>query len=613
MSAQQPVGGTVKKALFTITCTTCQARLAVRSEAAIGTILECPKCESMVHIVPPDGWRGSHSSNGMELADGAAVPPPLDRVAESPLTLELDAASHSFFGGIWTVWGVAIVAVAAVIWGLWAVLAPESERDLLARSMAESHAAAGLEGNNGTPIKDEQFDAVQGPDDRPADPLDGQPGQSAVEKPTEETPPSEPEPTAPPPSEPDPTEVRSPPSSAEPGGTPPPSELEEPPLFSPEPESESDEDSPVEYKKLPLPAVDAAALLAAPLAALELNNVSLIEAVDLLSSISAAPITLDAEALVRLGISPREPVTIRLDSTTYGDALQAIAAKQGLGVVVDVAGAIVTDADEQRDATRKVRYSVSDLTGGDPEALEHLATLIKHLIEPLSWRENGGEGAVESDGEALSVVQTGDVHRQLLVFCEKLRTARRLPLRSREDPDLFSLKTRADRARKMLDRPVTANFRVPATLDHILAYLSEQSGVAIVVDRAALDREETSSQVEASLTASNLPLGEALAELLEPLGLAARVVGRELIQVTTKEAAAERLELEFHPIDRWLKRGIPVERLAEQLKARVEPLTWNDVGGDAEIYFDAVSECLIVLQSQPAQSKIQWLLASPPK
>ncbi|MCL4193249.1 MAG: hypothetical protein KJZ87_16045, partial [Thermoguttaceae bacterium] len=42
--------------LFSITCTTCQARLKVRSLDAIGQILSCPKCESMVQVVAPPGW-----------------------------------------------------------------------------------------------------------------------------------------------------------------------------------------------------------------------------------------------------------------------------------------------------------------------------------------------------------------------------------------------------------------------------------------------------------------------------------------------------------------------------------------------------------------------------
>jgi hypothetical protein len=80
--------GTVEKALFTITCTTCQARLIVRSEAAIGAILECPRCTSMVKVVPqaPPSNAGS----------APLAPPPLSRVASGvlPLGLELPEPSR---------------------------------------------------------------------------------------------------------------------------------------------------------------------------------------------------------------------------------------------------------------------------------------------------------------------------------------------------------------------------------------------------------------------------------------------------------------------------------------------------------------------------------------
>ncbi len=42
--------------LFSIACETCNSRLKVRSLAAIGQILSCPKCGSMVQVTPPDGW-----------------------------------------------------------------------------------------------------------------------------------------------------------------------------------------------------------------------------------------------------------------------------------------------------------------------------------------------------------------------------------------------------------------------------------------------------------------------------------------------------------------------------------------------------------------------------
>jgi hypothetical protein len=39
--------------LFKVTCVTCQASLSVRNPALIDQIVACPKCDSMVHVVPP--------------------------------------------------------------------------------------------------------------------------------------------------------------------------------------------------------------------------------------------------------------------------------------------------------------------------------------------------------------------------------------------------------------------------------------------------------------------------------------------------------------------------------------------------------------------------------
>ena len=109
----------------------------------------------------------------------------------------------------------------------------------------------------------------------------------------------------------------------------------------------------------------------------------------------------------------------------------------------------------------------------------------------------------------LLVFQSDDVHRQVLVFCEKLRNARHKPLRSRDDPEHFTLATRWDQARGTLDRPVTANFHEPAPLAKILAFLAEASAADILIDRAALAAAETSDRVEGIVTAKQEALGPA--------------------------------------------------------------------------------------------------------
>ncbi len=119
---------------------------------------------------------------------------------------------------------------------------------------------------------------------------------------------------------------------------------------------------------------------------------------------------------------------------------------------------------EYRESLRKIRYTVSDLTGDDKAAAAELASLVRKLVAPESWQAAGGRGSVEPEQGVLVVVQTGEVHQQVLTFCEKLRAARQKPLRSHERPERFTLTTHADEAREMLDRPVTVNFHEPAPL-----------------------------------------------------------------------------------------------------------------------------------------------------
>jgi hypothetical protein len=208
------------------------------------------------------------------------------------------------------------------------------------------------------------------------------------------------------------------------------------------------------------------------------------------------------------------------------------------------------------------------------------------------------------------------------MFLEKLRNARHLPLRTQEHPERFELSTQSARAEKTLDRPVTLNYHEPIPLAKILAFLARAAKCEILVDHAALAAAETSDRVETSLTVENKTLRESLEKLLPPLGLAYRAIGPNLIQVTTKEAAGEKLEVEFYPVEPLLDKknsprplagegpGVREQKLVERLKSEIAPATWNDTGGQGEIYFDAPSQCLIVLQSQPIQAAVERLLVS---
>ena len=138
----------------------------------------------------------------------------------------------------------------------------------------------------------------------------------------------------------------------------------------------------------------------------------------------------------------------------------------------------------------------------------------------------------------------------------------------------------------MLDRPVTANFHQPAPLATVLSFLAGASKSDILVDRAALAAAETSDRVEASLTVKNGNLGAALAELLRPLGLGYRVIDANTIQITSKEAADERLELEFYPVGPWMANGTDGAGAGRTAEDQVAASTWSDSGGPGEVQFD---------------------------
>lgn len=361
-----------------------------------------------------------------------------------------------------------------------------------------------------------------------------------------------------------------------------------------------------ELKKSPPPEVDVAARLADPIRGFEITDVPLAHALDLVASISTLPITLDADALRQVGASPRDHVSVKVDSATVEQVLAAIADQHGLAVAVDNGQVLITTPADFRQTLKRIRYTVSDLTGDDKKSTAQFATLIQTMVAPETWEPAGGRGNISTTDAALVVNQTAAVHQQILVFCEKLRNARHKPLRSRDAPEKFSLTSRTLQAERTLNTPVTANFHEPVPLARILAFLAKTADCDIVIDRAALAAADNSDRIETSLTVDAKPLGPALTDLLRPLGLAYRVIAPNAIQVTTKEAADERLELEFYPVGPQPE----PDKLIERIKKEVAPAAWADAG---EICFDPQGQCLIVVQSQSVQAQIEQFLATKAK
>jgi len=616
----------VEKPLFSITCATCQARLAVRSEAAIGAILECPKCHSMVQVTPPPGWTPPvplpPAAGEQEPAEPSQIVSPVGDAAVSQATA-IEPAGHSpwrIMLQTWMLWGgVPLVTLVAIISVLWALLAPPTSEPTA--TDVEQAAQAPEKPKTDQTATAPSPDAKSAGQEKPAEKKAKKKAANAEAKNTAAKPgtkaKSEPKATA----KQSDTPQKPKPSSSEavPAKSPAePSEEKSPTaaksdssgaerVAASEGKKEAKDEEKVEIKKTPAPTVDVAARCADPVAALELTDVPLAKAVDLLAGMSTLPITIDVDTLEQLGISLRDPVSLQVGSTTIAKSLQAIAAQKGLAFTAEGGQVLLSAPAKYRETLQKVRYAVTDLTGDDKTATSDLAALLQDFVAPDSWQAAGSRGTIKADPGAIEITQTGDVHDQVLVFLEKLRTARGKPLQTHDRTERFALATRWDRARKMLEQRLTVNYHDPAPLSKILAFLAGAAHCDIVVDRAALAAADTSDRVETTVTVVKQPLDKTLIALLQPLGLVYRTVGARTIQITTKEAADERWEVEFYPLGALAagKKNDIGRQVIDELKSKAGTIAWN-AGGN--LYFDVPSQCLIVLQPQTVQIAVERLL-----
>lgn len=353
------------------------------------------------------------------------------------------------------------------------------------------------------------------------------------------------------------------------------------------------------------PPVDLAARLADRVPEIHFPGTALLEAVRLTSRMSTVPVSFDFDWMQVLGAQLRDPVTVRLTGATTGEIFQAIVSPRGLTCETSGAQLLVTAPLKRREAQRAAKLDVADLTGKDPAAGAELVDRIVKLVAPESWRPAGGQGAVEYVDGHLVVAQTELGHYLVRNFCDRVRVARG---KSPAAGEKVSLATHLDLARPRLNQLVSANFPEPTPLAEITAELERLGQATIVFDGVTMAAAGLSPQRPSTLSVHERPLYEALMSALQPLGLTYRIVDAGTLEVTTRKAASARLEVEFYPVAAILAKGVTPEALVEQLKAQLAGATWNDAGGPGVLLFDKAAKCLIVLQSQPIQARLQILL-----
>jgi hypothetical protein len=642
--------------LFTILCETCGCRLQVRDAAVIGQILHCPKCQSMVLVAPPPGWSPTTAASETKSPAATAAKNPRWTEAASPRAAGLIPAvslapSPRAAGLIPAVTpGQPATAESALLDpALNPAPAPQTKIDAPSTVPVPEPAPVSLSAwISPTEKLARQWiglttgicvgiligagllwlalgtsDAPSAPDSA-AESFNRDPQRSAPPapaKPSVPAPTSKPNPTEstkqPPPTstaKPDaPQKLLPPPPNPQPPSPqpPPPADVvakdppsTDPPAATPAPDEEP---LPTRPPRPALPPIEVEAQLAVSISRLNVEKAPLVRVLDLLSSLSTIPITLDASAIEDAQIRPETPITVRLSNPTIRAALDQAVAAAKLTYIVGPDHILVTPPQHLADEWIVVRTALGDLAGGEPKRRAEVANLVTAMVAPQSWktaRPEPSDAEINVDGDDLVIRQTRRTHHQIEKFLARLRTARGV---AGGDGDLSLLRTRRQQIDPALSRRITLNYTVGAPLSKIVAALVEETKLTILVDWRALRAAGIGGQTSARMTAANEPIETALTSLLTPLDLTYRILDSRTLHITTPSAAAESMHVEFYPLGDLAQASPAVDKLVRDFRR-----DWQQKRGEpaGEFHFDAASRCLILRHTQAAHNDFERRLAT---
>jgi hypothetical protein len=344
--------------------------------------------------------------------------------------------------------------------------------------------------------------------------------------------------------------------------------------------------------------------------ALKFERMPLRAALAVAAELAGVPLRYDWTTLP-LDFRPDEPVSLVSEQATLGEVLERLTKDRGLRVVA--AGGVLEIAGPVADASaalQVVDFPIDDLFGDDPGAAESAGRLVKAFVSPDSWSGPAG-GTLASASGKLVVSQTPRVQAETALFLNRLRGARGKPPRAAAGVAAVvpPVETRVARAKMLLERRVSMNFRPGAPLADVLAHLEATANVPIVVDYGALAATGFSVDEPIGISAHEHPLGEVLDALCRPRAWGWHLVRDSVIELTSQEAARTRMYVELYDV-----RPLLGEQTAEAFTARMldatSDLGWNEVQGRAAVGFDQPSGRMIVRQTQAGHFRLERLLSA---
>jgi hypothetical protein len=225
-------------------------------------------------------------------------------------------------------------------------------------------------------------------------------------------------------------------------------------------------------------------------------------------------------------------------------------------------------------------------------------------IEPAPTKDTNGKGQAAEDGDT-EQRREQYAKRQGYVL---LRTVIRHPQPSLRHAtvryeSLSVSRSRESAIRKLLDEDIGNLDFEEVPLRDAIDVITDEHRIPIVIDYTALEAANLTQDIPITAKLPAMSLRSALRHVLGHVDLTF-VIKDEVLKITTKEQAAEELEVRVYPISQF--HG-PQQSLVELIENAIAPDTW-DVAGGRGTCRPKNNQILVVSQTQEVHDKLLELL-----
>ncbi len=353
--------------------------------------------------------------------------------------------------------------------------------------------------------------------------------------------------------------------------------------------------------------IDVDARLALPIKSIEFPT-SPVAAIRILSEFSGVSIVPDLETIALTRSSTGATLDLSLRDTTAGEALEKVAELLNWEICKEKDRILIRSNARDSATLVEERFDVADLTTARAEkkdetrleifetpnnlTTEALAALIKSLVAPETWVENGGEANLTFDETSLAINQNAQNREKTRILLEGLRAIRGLEPQGDAAPErIIPEKLGWEK----LTKKTTFMPLAPVSLQNAIEILEKAHKFQVFWDDAALIEAGVGRDSTTAARIANGTLDDVLSEILEPLNAAYIILGENLIFITSKDGADDYRTLEFFSLvgENGDRPSLAEARaLVEEIKATIAPKSWEkrDASIDENVSFEEDAE-----------------------